>query len=65
MAADSSEYIAHHLTNWTYGYHPKDGWKMAHTAAEAAEMGFKAIHLDSMLWSVGLGALFCWLFWLV
>lgn len=65
MAADSSEYIAHHLTNWTYGYHPKDGWKMAHTAAEAAEMGFKAIHLDSMLWSVGLGALFCWFFWLV
>ena len=65
MAADSSEYIAHHLTNWTYGYHPEHGWKVAHTAQEAAEMGFKAIHLDSMLWSVGLGAFFCWLFWSV
>ncbi|UNU72701.1 F0F1 ATP synthase subunit A [Moraxella nasovis] len=61
----SSDYIAHHLTNWTFGYLPEKGWTVAHTAEEAAQMGFKAIHLDSMLWSVGLGIFFCALFWLV
>ncbi|OOR88293.1 F0F1 ATP synthase subunit A [Moraxella caviae] len=61
----SSDYIAHHLTNWTFGYLPEKGWVVAHTAEEAAQMGFKAIHLDSMLWSIGLGVFFCALFWLV
>ena len=28
-------------------------------------MGFYAIHLDSMLWSIGLGILFCAIFWMV
>ena len=67
MAAEqtSSDYIAHHLTNWTYGYHPELGWKVAHDANEAAAMGFQAIHLDSILWSVGLGIFFCALFWAV
>lgn len=67
MAAEqnSQDYIAHHLTNWTYGHHPEEGWIVAHDAAEAAEMGFSAIHLDSMLWSVGLGVFFCTLFWMV
>ncbi|GAF55137.1 LOW QUALITY PROTEIN: ATP synthase A chain [Psychrobacter sp. JCM 18901] len=61
----SSEYISHHLTNWTYGYLPGEGWKVAHTAEEAGVMGFNAIHLDSMLWSIGLGILFCAVFWMV
>ena len=61
----SSEYISHHLTNWTYGYLPGEGWKVAYTAEEAGLMGFKAIHLDSMLWSIGLGILFCAIFWMV
>ncbi|WP_435931990.1 F0F1 ATP synthase subunit A [Moraxella bovoculi] len=67
MAAEqtSSDYIAHHLTNWTFGHHPEHGWKVAYDAAEASEMGFKAIHLDSMLWSIGLGIFFCALFWVV
>ena len=68
MAAEqqtSSEYISHHLTNWTYGYLPGEGWTVAHTAEEAGRMGFKAIHLDSMLWSIGLGILFCTIFWMV
>lgn len=68
MAAEqqtSSEYIGHHLTNWTFGYLPEHGWTTAHTAAEASQMGFTAVHLDSMLWSVGLGVFFCTLFWLV
>jgi F-type H+-transporting ATPase subunit a len=78
MAGESqtiSEYIVHHLTNLTYGklpagYQRADGsvvgeggaWVMAHGGEEAAAMGFNAIHVDSMLWSIGLGVVFCWLF---
>ena len=52
-------YIKHHLTNLTYGKIPQGKenageWGFAHSAAEAKEMGFWAIHVDSMLWSVGL-----------
>ncbi len=70
-----SEYIVHHLTNLTYGklpagYAREDGtiigeggaWVMAHSGDEASAMGFNAIHVDSMLWSIGLGIFFCWLF---
>jgi F-type H+-transporting ATPase subunit a len=70
-----SEYITHHLTNLTFGklpngYERADGtfvgpdgeWLMAHGAEEAAAMGFNAIHVDSMLWSIGLGIIFCWIF---
>ena len=78
MAGDTqtvSGYIVHHLTNLTYGklpagYHRHDGstvgeggaWVMAHGGDEAAAMGFTAIHLDSMIWSIGLGIFFCWFF---
>ncbi|TGG91471.1 F0F1 ATP synthase subunit A [Natronospirillum operosum] len=58
-----SEYINHHLTNLTYGRHPDLGWKLAESGSEAAEMGFMSIHVDSMMWSIGLGALFLFLFW--
>ncbi|WP_417225820.1 F0F1 ATP synthase subunit A [Amphritea sp.] len=58
----SSAYISHHLTNWTFGVHPESGLGFAHTAQEAAEMGFWAIHVDTMLWSVGLGLFFIWMF---
>ena len=70
-----SEYIVHHLTNLTYGKLPagferEDGsivgqggaWVMAHGGEESAAMGFTAIHVDSMLWSIGLGIIFCWMF---
>jgi F-type H+-transporting ATPase subunit a len=70
-----SEYIVHHLTNLTYGKLPAgferegghiigDGgaWVMAHNGAEASAMGFTAIHVDSMFWSIFLGIVFCWLF---
>lgn len=70
-----SEYIVHHLTNLTFGKLPEgtvryDGstvpeggvWTKAHGGAEAAAMGFTAIHVDSMAWSIGLGVLFCYLF---
>lgn len=63
---NSSDYIQHHLTNWKYGFLPEKGeWVFAHTAEEGAKMGFNAIHVDSMLWSIALGVLFCALFWAV
>ena len=65
MAGDtltSGEYIKHHLTNLTFGKHPDHGWMLAHTADEAGEMGFWAIHVDTMFWSIVLGAFFLWLF---
>lgn len=58
----SSEFIRHHLTNLTFGQHPDGSWGMAHSAAEAAEMGIMAVHLDSLFWSFTLGALFLWMF---
>ena len=61
-AQSSAEYIRHHLTNLTYGQHPDGTWGFAHSAAEAKEMGFWTIHVDSMAWSVGLGLLFLFLF---
>ena len=65
MAGDSltqTEYIKHHLTNLTYGQHPDGTWGMADSAAEAKEMGFMAIHVDTMFWSISLGALFLYFF---
>ena len=58
----STAYIKHHLQNLTFGFHPDKGPGIAHGADEAREMGFLAIHLDTMFWSVGLGALFLYLF---
>jgi F-type H+-transporting ATPase subunit a len=58
----STGYIKHHLQNWTYGNHPENGWSFAHTAEEAKEMGFWAINVDTMFWSISLGVLFLWAF---
>lgn len=60
MAAGTQElttsgYINHHLTNLTFGQFPDGSWGFAHGAEEAASMGFWAIHVDSMIWAVGLG----------
>jgi F-type H+-transporting ATPase subunit a len=60
--ATSAQYIEHHLTNLTYGQHADGHWGFAHSAGEAAEMGFWAINVDSMLFSIGLGVLFLWSF---
>jgi len=65
MAGDtltSSEYIKHHLTNLTYGQHPDGSWGLAHSAEEAKEMGFWAFHVDTLGFSIALGALFIFLF---
>jgi len=58
----SAEYIKHHLTNLTFGNHPVNGWSFAHGADEAREMGFWAIHVDTMFWSILLGVVFLWSF---
>ena len=70
MAGSASEYIQHHLQNLTYGklpagYERADGtvlqeaqWTMAHNATEASDMGFMALHVDSLGWSVALGVIF-------
>ena len=58
----STGYIKHHLQNLTFGQHSDGTWGLAHSAREAKEMGFWAIHVDTMFWSVLLGALFLWLF---
>ena len=57
-----SEYIQHHLQNLVVGIHPENGLSMAHSSKEAAEMGFWALHIDSLMWAIGLGAFFCWMF---
>jgi F-type H+-transporting ATPase subunit a len=59
----STEYIQHHLQNLTLGVHPDGSIGIAHGAQEAREMGFWAIHLDTMFWSIGLGALFLFFFY--
>ncbi|MCP5428041.1 MAG: F0F1 ATP synthase subunit A [Chromatiaceae bacterium] len=77
MAGDtltSSEYIRHHLTNLAYGNLPAGnycdghqvvtdaGWQLAGCGEAAKAMGFSAIHLDTMFWSVVLGVLFLYIF---
>lgn len=76
MAADTPvEYIIkHHLTNLTYGklpegYERADGsvvqeatWTFARTGQEAADMGFMALHVDTLGWSIAMGILFLGLF---
>jgi len=65
MASESlttTSYIQHHLQNLVYGRHPDGTWGFALSPQEAADMGFWAIHVDSMGWSIGLGLVFCWLF---
>ena len=61
MAADSGEYIRHHLTNLTYGRCSDGTWGFAPCAGDAS-MGFMSINVDSMGWSIALGVLFCALF---
>ena len=61
-AQTAGEYIKHHLQNLTYGQHTDGSWGLAKTAEEAKEMGFMAIHVDTMFWSITLGVLFLWFF---
>ena len=55
----TESYITHHLTNLTCGK-TADGWTC--NPYKADQMGFWAFHVDSLLWSIGLGALFVFIF---
>lgn len=71
-------YIKHHLTNMTYGKLPagyvrtdangeqhtleQSTWTLAHNEQEMADMGFMAVHVDSMFWSISLGLIFAVVF---
>ncbi len=60
----STDYIQHHLQNMTYGKLPEgytryDGttlesatWTMAHSSQEAKDMGFMAVHVDTLGWGI-------------
>lgn len=58
----TTDYIQHHLQNLTYGKLPDGSWGFAHDAQEAAAMGFWAIHVDTLFWSLLLGVVFYMLF---
>ncbi|MBL4712816.1 MAG: F0F1 ATP synthase subunit A [Gammaproteobacteria bacterium] len=67
QALTASEYIKHHLQNLTYGkvpdgYENAGSWGFAHSAQEAKEMGFMAVHVDTMFFSIILGAIFLFIF---
>ena len=65
MAAEAltaQGYINHHLTNLTLGVLPDRGLTFAHSADEASAIGFWAIHVDTMFFAIGLGALMMWFF---
>jgi F-type H+-transporting ATPase subunit a len=76
--ASSGEYIKHHLQNLTYGQLPagyerhdahgnvevlqQATWTFAHGVEEVKSMGFWSINVDSMLFSIGLGLIFLFIF---
>ena len=63
MAAGSpAEYISHHIQNLTFGERADGTMGFAQSAKEATDMGFMAINVDTMFWSLATGILFCWLF---
>ncbi|HRH80837.1 MAG TPA: F0F1 ATP synthase subunit A [Thiobacillaceae bacterium] len=62
-AHTSTEYIKHHLQNLTFGQLPDGSWGVAHSPEQAKAMGFWAINLDTMGFSILLGALFLFLFY--
>ncbi len=61
-ALTAQGYIHHHLTNLTLGVTPKGCLTIASNAEEAQAMGFWAINLDTVFFSILLGVLFLWFF---
>ena len=58
----SADYIQHHLTNLTYGRFPEGHWGFAHGQEDINAMGFWAINVDTMFWSLSLGMVFLAIF---
>jgi len=61
-ALTAAGYIKHHLTNLTYGQFPDGHWGFAHNFEEAKSMGFWAVNVDTMAWSLILGLVFFFVF---
>ncbi len=59
----SADYIQHHMTNLTYGRFPDGSWGFAHSVEEIEAMGFWSLNVDSLGWSIGLGIVFCAIFY--
>ena len=62
MADTPAEYIQHHLQNLVYGAHPDKGWIIAQTPEEVKAMGFWAVNVDTLGWSLFMGLIFVTLF---
>lgn len=58
----TTEYIQHHLNNLTFGRFEDGSWGFVTSKEGYDQMGFLAIHVDSLAWSFGLGLIFCWVF---
>ena len=73
----SNSYIQHHLQNLVFGQLPQgyeraDGrileqavWTFAHSPKEAVDMGFWALNVDTLGWSIFLGVVFLFFFYRV
>ena len=73
----SNSYIQHHLQNLVFGQLPEgyeryDGsiladskWTFAHSPQEAVDMGFWALNVDTLGWSIFLGMIFLFFFYRV
>ena len=57
-AHTTSEYIRHHLANLTFGRMSDGEWAIAQSAEQAKQMGFMAINIDTLGFSIFLGAAF-------
>lgn len=58
----STEYIKHHLQNLTFGKLPDGSLGLAQNPEQAKAMGFWAINVDTLGFSILLGALFLYFF---
>jgi F-type H+-transporting ATPase subunit a len=56
------EFVGQHLCGEEMPAVANAGWQSAHCPDEAKAMGFNAIHVDTMFWSIFLGMFFLWLF---
>lgn len=61
----ATDYVRHHLGFMKFGQRPDGSWGIAHSQEEAAQMGFWAFHVDSMLMSLLLGVIFMGIFFTV
>ncbi|HHX82059.1 MAG TPA: F0F1 ATP synthase subunit A [Pseudomonadaceae bacterium] len=65
MYETGGEYVRHHLGFLKFGKTDDGSWGFAHSAEEASNMGFWAIHVDTMFMSLVTGLIFIGLFYSV